>query len=344
MTIVADSYQFVIGVDTHAKQHQYAIVDHDGRIIAEHDFRATPHGLAAATRWVRHHTDDARTLVAIDGASSYGRQLATVFTEHGIRVVEAPTFRFRPHGKDDRIDARHAATATLALTSDALGAPRDPGDREALQLLLTGRDEQTRDKTRHANALVAILRRHDLGIDARTAPTLTRIRSIAAWGPASDDLPIQTRIAHTEAIRHANEIVRLHHSLARNARELRELMTRLAPALLTEPGIGPISAATLYAAWSHRGRIHSEAAFARLAGVAPKPASSGNKTEHRLDRGGDRRLNAALHRIVITRSRKHPDTLAYYEKRRAAGLSDRRIRRCLKRHLARHIYRVLESA
>ena len=116
------------------------------------------------------------------------------------------------------------------------------------------------------------------------------------------------------------------------------------PALLAEPGVGPIVAAQMLVSWSHPGRVRSEAAFASLAGVAPLEASSGLRTRHRLNRGGDRALNRALHTVAITRMRCHPETRAYEAKRTTQGKTHRDIRRCLKRSIARRLYRVMESA
>ena len=114
--------------------------------------------------------------------------------------------------------------------------------------------------------------------------------------------------------------------------------------LLDQPGIGPVTAAIAYAAWSHPGRIRSEAAFASLAGTNPIPASSGNTVRHRINRGGDRRLNRALHMAVVTRMRMDPETRAYVDKRTTEGRTTREIRRSLKRYVARQIYRQLNAA
>jgi transposase len=123
-----------------------------------------------------------------------------------------------------------------------------------------------------------------------------------------------------------------------------QLTSKLAPQLLTQPGIGPLLAAQIVLAWSHRGRLASEAAFARLAGVAPIPASSGQTIRHRLDRGGDRQLNRALHQIIVTRRRTHRPTIDYIERRVREGKSRREASRCLKRYLARNLYRLLEHS
>ena len=120
-------------------------------------------------------------------------------------------------------------------------------------------------------------------------------------------------------------------------------MRELAPTLLTEPGVGVISAAQLLNAWSHQGRFRSETAFASLAGAAPIPASSGQTIRYRLDRSGDRKLNRALHMILLTRKRSHPATIAYIERRLQEGKTRREANRCLKRYLARSLYRLLEQ-
>lgn len=115
-------------------------------------------------------------------------------------------------------------------------------------------------------------------------------------------------------------------------------------ALLAEAGVGPVVAAQLLISWSHHGRVRNEAAFASLAGVAPLETSSGLNSRHRLNRGGDRALNRALHTVAITRMRCHPQTRAYEIRRSANGKTHRDIRRSLKRALARRLYRRIETA
>jgi transposase len=137
-------------------------------------------------------------------------------------------------------------------------------------------------------------------------------------------------------------------TLSTEARELRreiaQLVETTAPALLAEPGVGPISAARIIIAWSHPGRFRSEAAFATLAGASPIPASSGQTIRHRLNRGGDRQLNRALHTIALLRRATHRPTRAYVDRRTREGKTTREINRCLKRYLARHLYRLLEAS
>jgi transposase len=138
-------------------------------------------------------------------------------------------------------------------------------------------------------------------------------------------------------------ILALHKDVAELERELRAEVRELAPSLLDEPGVGPTVAAHLLVAWSHRGRLHSEAAFARLPGVAPLEASSGQTVRHRLSRSGDRAVNRALHMAVLSRLAHDPRTQTYQTRRLAQGKSKAEIRRCLKRHLARHLYRVMQA-
>ena len=125
--------------------------------------------------------------------------------------------------------------------------------------------------------------------------------------------------------------------------ELEILVAAVAPELLAEPGVGPISGAQILNAWSHPGRIRSEAAFGMLSGTAPIPASSGQTIRYRLNRSGDRQLNRALHTIVLSRMRFHAETRAYVQRRTAEGRTPRQIKRCLKRYVARSLFRTLKA-
>ena len=126
--------------------------------------------------------------------------------------------------------------------------------------------------------------------------------------------------------------------------DLARLVTALAPWLLGLPGVGPLSAAQVLVSWSYAGRLRSEAAFAALAGACPIPASSGQHTRHRLNRGGDRQLNSALHTVALVRLRSDPTTRAYASRRQADGKSPREIRRCVKRAIARQRFKLHNAA
>ena len=200
----------------------------------------------------------------------------------------------------------------------------------------------TRDRTLNVNALLALLRAHDLGFDARKALVPAQIATIARWRERKE--PLELSIAREEAIRLARRVVEVTEQLAANQKRMTELIQQCPAApLLERVGAGAVSVATVLTAWSHPGRVRSEAAFASLGGVNPLPASSGNTVRHRLNRGGDRRLNRALHTITMTRMVHDPGTREYVAKRTQEGRSYREIRRSLKRYVARTLYRQLNA-
>lgn len=347
MSIVADTYRFIVGVDTHAKTHQFAIIAAPtGQILAEAEFATNAAGLARATTWVGRRTggDLDAVLVSVEGTGSYGAKLTRLLLGHGYRVIDAPTpKRERGQSKNDSIDAIKAARNVVAKDVDHLADARTGETTEMLQILLTARDRLTTDSTRTINALIALLRVHDLGFDARRKPTLTKIRQIGRWR-SPHTMVTTTDVAKNEAITLARHVIELHDQIRDNEKQLHQIVAANTPILLDHIGIGPITSAAILAARSHHGRLRSEAAFAALGGVSPIQIASGDRTEHRLNRGGDRRLNRALHTIAVTRMRIDPTTRDYVARRRSEGLSDRRIRRCLKRYISRQIYRALEPS
>lgn len=349
MSIVAHDRPFVIGVDAHARTHAIAILAcPTGELLDEGQFPATAAGLARAVSWVARRTGaDLDTLWVIEGVGTYGARMARAASDAGYESVEAPRMNARANrgiGKSDPLDARRIAQAALPLLHAQLRRPRsDEGARAALRVLIASRDHITNKRTAAINALIALLRVVDLGVDARGTVNATQISSIAAWRSREEELSIG--VARTEAIRLAKRVRAADKELSEVTRQMTALIqTSPAASLLEQPGIGPVTAAIAYAAWSHPGRIRSEAAFASLAGVNPIPASSGNTVRHRINRGGDRRLNRALHMAAVTRMRMDPDTRAYVAKRTAQGRTIREIRRSLKRYLARQIYRHLNAA
>lgn len=343
-TTVAQTYMFVVGVDTHARNHVYSILETaTGAVLDTQPFPTTQTGMARAAAWIARRTVDtpAAVLISMEGTGSFGRQAAAHLTEAGYRVVEALTpVRGKGRAKTDDLDAQRAARDLLGLPADRLRDHRSGAVAGALQVLTSARDRLSVDRTATVNALTGLLRAHDLGTDARGPLTAAQIRTVKAWRTREE--PIDLRIARAEAVRLASRITDLDQQLKDNDKTLRELVVEHAPDLLDEPGIGPYCAAVILAAWSHPGRVRSEAAFARLAGTAPIPASSGNHSgHHRLDRGGDRRLNRALHIATLTRMRSHDETRTYLERRTIEGKTTREIRRQIKRYLTRKIFRLL---
>ena len=349
MTIVAHAHPFVIGVDAHARNHAVAVLAcPTGEVVDEAQFPATVAGLQRAVSWVARRTGgDLDVLWVIEGVGTYGARLARVANDTGYAVAEAGRMNARANrgvGKSDPLDARRIAQSVLAVEVAMLRQPRtDGGVRAAVRVLIASRDHLSAERTSAVNALTALIRVADLRIDARRPLTAAQITAMAAWRGRDEDLA--TAVARREAVRLAKRVIAADREIAANTKQLTDLLNASpARVLLDQPGIGPVTAAVTLAAWSHPGRVRSEAAFASLAGVNPIPASSGNTVRHRINRGGDRRLNRALHMATVTRIRMDPRTRAYVEKRTAEGRSLREIRRCLKRYLARQIYRQLNAA
>ena len=267
----------------------------------------------------------------MEGVSSFGRSLRLDLQREGILVTEAPK---PPHragriAKNDFIDARRAATSVMGWDVTSLQIPRSGGVREALRILVQARHGLTVE----TNAL---------GIDARRALGRIQIKAIAKWRVRAETIDLQ--VARSEAVRLAKLIIANREALTDNKNAIETLVQQVAPALLTMRGIGPVTAAQFYLAWSHHDRIRSAAAFVALAGANPIPASSGNNQRYRLNRGGDRSLNNALHTVVLVRMRYDQETQEYVQKRTAEGKSKQEIMRCLKRYVARQVYRTLQAA
>jgi transposase len=243
------------------------------------------------------------------------------------------------------MDAHLAVLYALQQDTDKLPTPRADGDREALRILLSAREELITTSTGQINRLKALLRDGD-DTDRRLARgtlTITTLSTLATRRPPRDATRAQA-VRHTEIARLAVAIRDARRALAGNKRELAAIVTDLVPGLTNECGIGPMCAAQAIVSFSHVGRCRSDAAFAKLAGTSPIEVSSGQTQRHRLNRGGDRALNKAIHTIALTRMRDDPATQAYATRRRTEAKSDREIRRCLKRYIARQLYRTLTAA
>jgi transposase len=346
VTTVADQYDYVVGVDTHAGTHTYAVLAAgNGRTLDSMRFPASPPGLSRALAWIRRHANG-RVLVAIEGTGSYGAALTRALQAVGIPVcdVRPPKRESRAgRGKSDEIDAVAAARTALATEVERLGSPRMDGIRSALRVLLVGRQAMDSRRTADRNALPAIVRGSPLGLDARKPLSHVQVLEIASWRRRAAEDPATTTI-RGEARRLAVSVLALSVQLEDNHAALAAHVMELAPGLMGIRGVGTVTGAILLAAYSHKGRVRSEAAFASLAGAAPLQASSGNTTRHRLNRHGDRQLNRALDVIARARMSCDSTTKNYIERRTAEGKSRREIRRSLKRDIARQLFRQLNSA
>jgi transposase len=348
MTTLADVVDAVVGGDTHRDTHALEMLTASGATIAVLSIANDEDGFAEAIGWIADHAPGPRIVVGLEGTRSYGIGRARAAAAAGLVVTEVPAPRRgdrRGRGKTDPMDAHLAAVQLLRMPAGQLPAPRADGDREALRILLSARRELSIARTRQVNRLRALLLTGEDADRVLSRGTLTdaRLRAIASRRARTAQTTEQS-VRRAEARRLAVAIRAATAELAANKRQLSALAGGLAPALLGKFGVGPVSAAQAIVSWSHQGRCRNEAAFAALAGVSPLQASSGRTTRHRLNRGGDRQLNRALHDITLTRWRADPRTHAYIARRRAAGKNDAEIRRALKRYLARELFRALESA
>ncbi len=340
--MLADDVAFVLGVDTHADTHALALVDARTQGTRRSlSVPATRRGYRQALRVARRQAPGRRAW-ALEGSGSYGAGLARFLSERGecVLEVERPARSgSKARLKSDSLDAERAARQLLAGTAGV--RPRLGTQTQALRALLVTREGAVAACTAALNELRALI---------VTAPPDLRERLQGLSETAL--LAASSRLRPGRGDSERATLALALRSLALRVRQLRaesqtlkgELTRRvqaLAPELLARRGVGPITAAALLVAWSQPGRLRSEAAFARLAGVAPIPASSGKLVRHRLDRGGDRRLNRALRTIILSQRRTDPETKAYIARRVSEGKSERDAVRCLKRYLARSLFRIL---
>ena len=354
----------VVGVDTHTDTHTAALLGRSGGVLAQLVVPADPHGAAQLLAWAIEHAPDGGPLWwAVEGTRSHGVGLTRLLQQAGHHVLEAPRPRRRHRrgrGKSDSLDALAAARAVIAALdsghADRLATPRTDGDRETLRQLLIIRRHYTDLRTATVNLFKSLILTADDPLREHLRGRSTAKQISALIGPArghttpptpppATDREGQHRRTHLTELAH--DIRTLDQRLRTNHTDLTTLIETTMPSLLTIYGVGPITAATLLTTWSHHGRCRTEAAYAALAGTNPIPASSGRTNRHRLNRGGDRHLNAALHTIVMTRRRgHHQPTTDYIHRRRTHPThprTDPEINRSLKRYLARHLYRHMQT-
>ena len=343
--MLAETVDAVIGIDTHRDSHEVEIADPAGTPVMTMRIGNDSAGFTRLLAAIAEVVPGPRVAVCIEGSRSYGIGLARALAAAGLLVLECeqPSRRQRRgKGKSDPIDAHLAVLAALRLDADRLPVPRADGDREALRILLVARQEITVACTAQTGRLRALLLAGD-DTDRRAARTTLSGKALAAL--AGREVPAQA--SREQAVRQA-EIGRLALALAQarsqlkdNRAQLLAIVDDIAPGLTSRFGVGPVSAAQAIVSFSHPGRCRSEAAYAALGGTSPIPASSGKTVRHRLNRGGDRALNRAIHAIALVRMRSCPRTRAYVARRTAEGKTTREIRRCLKRYIARELYRQL---
>jgi transposase len=339
----------VIGVDTHKGSHALAAVDEGtGRVRGQREIGADEPGHLAAVRWARGL--DEERVWAIEDCRHVSRRFEQGLLAAGERVVRVAPHRMgasrrgeREPGKSDEIDALAIARAVVKD-----GVERFPAaflDERAMEIrpLLDHRGDLVAERTRTVNRL----RWHLLEL----CPELERSLKPGAFNQARVVDRVDRRLRKLPAdarVRVAREQVahlrRLNRRIEQLKRELHELVRAHRPQPLAETGCGPLVAAILIGRTAGAERFQTDASFARQSGTAPIPCSSGQRTQHRLNRGGDRQLNHALHIIAITRARHDPDTRAYLARKEAEGKTKKGALRCLKRHLARRFHRLLSPS
>jgi hypothetical protein len=342
--MLADELDFVVGVDPHRDSHALGVVEvRTGVVVFEASVAADSSGYAEALRVAEQHAPGRRAF-AVEGTGSYGAGRTRFLSGYGERVFEVGRLQRERHsgGKTDALDAVRAARSALNKKRPAV--PRSTGEREALRALMAAREGAVNAKRAGLCQLSDLLITTPEPLRRELRP-LTRARllsRLAATRPERrQDPELRGTLLALRTV--ARRVLQLTAEERELAREIETLIRNLAPQLLDQVGVGPLLAAQVVLAWSHQGRVVSEAAFARLAGVAPIPASTGQTIRYRLDRSGDRQLNRALHQILLTRRRTHRPTIDYIDRRTQEGKTRREAIRCLKRYLARSLYRLLEN-
>jgi len=346
--MLAEVVDAVVGVDTHRDTHEVEIASPNGVPIAVCSIRNDSTGYAQLLAWIVDHAPGPQLAVSIEGSRSYGVGLSRALTAAGLQVIEAeqPARKARRgKGKSDAIDAHLAVLAALRLDAGHLPIPRVDGDREALRILLGARHDLTVAVTAQTNRLRALLlgsgddSDRDLARGVLSDAVLTEL----ARRPLPHDTGREQAVRYGEIGRLAVAVRDGGRALKDNRAQLQVIVADMAPGLTERRGVGPVTAAQVIVSFSHPGRCRSDAAFAALSGTSPLEASSGRTVRHRLNRGGDRALNCALHTIAMTRMRCCPRTKAYVARRTAEGKTTREIRRCLKRYIARELHRALTA-
>jgi transposase len=340
----SDGATVVGGVDCHSRVHHAVALDETGRRLGDRAFPATGPGYADLLGWLRGFGTVA--VVGVESTGSYGAALTRFLLQAGARVVEVN----QPHAhlrrrrrKTDAVDAE--AAARKAPSGEATAIPKETsGAVEAIRQLRIARRSAVSARS------IALCQLGDLIV---TAPAALRARltrrtlrgqasTCARLRPNRRELTDPVQAAKFALRTLARRIVALDAEIAQLDEQLEQLVQAVAPRTIALLGIGPQHAGQLLVtAGQNITRLHSEAAFAHLCGVDPIPASSGKTTRHRLNPGGDRQANSALHRIAIVRLRYCERTQQYAKRRIAEGRSKREILRCLKRYIAREVYRTL---
>jgi transposase len=336
----------VVGTDTHKSTHTCAAIEGESaRALAERTAKARPQGFGELLTWAR--LLDRERVWAIEDCRGVSGGFERFLVARGERVVRiAPKHmagarkQARERGKSDSIDAFAIARAALKEGIETL--PTAHLDERALEirLLLDHHDDLVAERTRDQSRLRWHL--HDLWPELEIPQAgLGRDKWLAKVSGRLGRAPQGARVRVAREL--VNQIRERTRKLREHKRELTQLVAGYAPQLLKESGCGPLTAAKLIGEIAGAERFGSDAKLARMGGVAPIPASSGKTQRHRLDRGGNRQLNLALHRLAVNKGKYCPETIRYLERREAEGRSRKEALRCLKRFLARRVWHLLRA-
>ncbi len=340
----AGKARIIVGVDTHRDEHVAVAIDQLGARLGEHRLPTTSIGYEGLDCWAMGLGEV--IAFGIEGTGSYGAGLARYLASCGRAVIEVsrPDRSTRRRlGKSDPLDAEMAARAVLAGV--AKDSPKSGLDEvEMIRMLKIVKDSAIKARTQAINQMKALIVTAPVELRPRLAGLNARrlVSRCAGFRPGE-------LVAPLAAAKYALRILAQRHSQLTSQiegidTEMVRLTAKAAPALVDVFGVGPdTAAALLITAGSNPERLRSEAAFAALCGVSPIPASSGKTNRHRLNRGGDRRANAALYRIVLVRLRYHEPTKEYMSRRTTEGMTKAEIIRCLKRYVARQVYAILRD-
>jgi transposase len=332
------------GVDTHKDLHVAAVVDEHDQVVGCRCFPTTRQGYRQMLQWMRSFGQVLR--IGVESTGTYGAGLLRHLQAAGVEVLEvtAPDKQDRRRrGKDDDLDAQNAAHAAFAGRRTVTPKTRD-GMIESLRVLKACR------KTAVAARRVALQMIHNTIVCApdelrdalRKLTRMQLVRTLVAWRPNLSDYRNVASAYRISLKSLGRRYLELHDEIADLDAMIGAIVDELAPALVARNSIGQESAAQLLlTAGDNSDRIGSEAGFAALCGVSPVPASSGKVTRHRLNRGGDRAANSALHIIAIGRLRTDVRSQAYVARRIAEGHSKLEAIRCLKRYIAREVYNLI---
>jgi transposase len=334
----------VVGIDPHKQTHTAVAIDGGtGQVLAELTVRARRPGFEQLVAWARH-LDDER-LFAVEDCRHVSGSLERHLIARGERAVRvAPKLMAsqrrtdRTFGKSDPIDAK--AVAIAAIRHRDLPEARLAGPERQIGLLAAHREDLVAERTRACNRLRWLL--HDLDPDL-VPPKGVLDRDVAIRKLRPMLAALEPSIEVSICLELLERIDQINARARELARQIDRLVREVAPALLEIPGCAALTAAKLVAEIANIDRFATEARFAMHAGVAPLQASSGASNRHRLNRRGNRQLNAALHRIAITQLRVHDPAKTFVARKRTEGMSNREALRCLKRQLARRVFNTMRT-